>query len=305
MRSKGFNEAFQRLAAEEEKFLTQCFLAPVLPGHPVRVRIAGVVCTMQIVPSDFQGWGVFRPKSLATAEFVRHADLGERRRYLQIFPRVRLVLCRQEKGEWLALSAHRGDRRFRIEGLVPVRFVDEAGQFETALARFDGANFWFEQVDPAGDAARASYLRQSLVQLSKPNQLDRAGLTPEEKGAYAVNYCLNEEVRRQTAAELAQERLRQALDHAGAELVDFLERADGFRVTFTVGGQRVVSAVRKDDLSVQVAGICLSGRDNEFDLASLVGVIREGGESGEIVPVGAENRGMQEDQYWHVHPRDQ
>jgi hypothetical protein len=304
MRSKRFAEAFDRLAAEEDKFLTQSFLAPVLPGRPVRVRIAGVVCTMQITPPDFEGWGVFRPKSLAAAEFVRHADLGERQRYLRLFPCVRLVLCRQEKGDWFALPAHRGDRRFRIEGLVPLRFVDDAGQFETALARFDGTNFWFEEIDPAGDAARASYLRQSLLQLVDPNQLQRAGLTPEEKAAYTANYCLNEEARRKTAAELTQERLREALDHAGAGLVDFLERADAFRVTFTVGGERFVSAVRKDDLSVQVAGICLSGRDNEFDLASLVGVIREAGESGEIVPVGHDNRGMGEDQYWHVHPCD-
>src|SRR6187399_384829 len=103
MRSKRFAEAFDRLAAEEKKFLAQNFLAPLLPGHPVRVRIAGVVCTLQITPADFQGWGIFQPDSLGTAHLVGPADLAQRQRYLRLFPCVRLILCRHEKGQWLTV----------------------------------------------------------------------------------------------------------------------------------------------------------------------------------------------------------
>ena len=97
-------------------------------------------------------------------------------------------------------------------------------------------------------------------------------------------------------------RLRQALKHGGAELVDFLERQDGYRVSYALDGQQRVCAVDKDKLNLQVAGICLSGQDGQFDLASLVGVIREAESTGSLLPIGQENQGMDETQYWNVHP---
>jgi hypothetical protein len=93
------------------------------------------------------------------------------------------------------------------------------------------------------------------------------------------------------------------LEHAGAELKDYVERKDVYTVTYEVDGQRHVSAVAKKDLSVQVAGICLSGEDRKFDLHSLVGVIREAQGGRGLVRVGHGNRGMAEEDYWRVHPQ--
>src|SRR5215471_17833618 len=98
-------DALSRLAAAEEQFLASEFLAPVVCGGAVQVRIAGVICTLGIQPVDFAGWGVFRPASHSKAILVRQATLTERQRYLELFPLVRLILAGQHEEQWLAVPA--------------------------------------------------------------------------------------------------------------------------------------------------------------------------------------------------------
>jgi hypothetical protein len=298
-RSNKITDALDRLAAAEEQFLACEFLAPVVRGGRVQVRIAGVVCTLRVTPADFEGWGVFRPTSHTEATLARPAKLAERQRYLELFPLVRLILIGRHDELWYTVPAHRGDSRFRIEGAVPVRLVEDAQPFEVIETRFDGAQFWYAGADPRRDPATARYLREEIDKPTAPEQLHRPGLTTEERTAYALKYELSEEARRNRE----EERLRGALAHAGAELKGFIERDDVYTVTYLVDGRRHVSAVSKKDLSVQVAGICLSGEDANFDLPSLVGVMREAQGGYGFVRVGRENRGMEEDDYWRVHPR--
>jgi hypothetical protein len=136
----------------------------------------------------------------------------------------------------------------------------------------------------------------------EPDRLSRSGLTAEERTAYGLNYWPIVQAEIEARRDRVEERLQEALAHAGAELRGYLERDDSYRIDFDVGGARHVSVVSKQDLSVQVAGICLSGEDQKFDLASLVGVLREAQEQGEVPRVGADNRGMREEHYWDVHP---
>jgi hypothetical protein len=216
-----------------------------------------------------------------------------------LFPLVRLVLVHREGPYWLALPAQRGDARFRIAGLVPVQLVEEAQAFETGECRFDGSRFWFDRLDARRDPFNAAALRIALNEMREPERIEAPGLTPEERAAYAFAYAAKLDASR----DHVEKRLHAALRHAGAEFVGYLERADGYRVEYSVDGQRHISVVAKDDLSVQVAGICLRGQDAKFDLESLVGVLRQ---ADDWVPrVGVDNSGMDEEMYWNVHPPEE
>ncbi len=307
----------KRLAGEEEEFLRREFLAPALRGGTIRVRIGGALCRIRIEPADFEGWGVFQPLSHSEAILAREATLAGRRQYLELFPLVRLIICNRRAGGWFGSAANFGDSRIRIDGLAPVHLCEEVQLFDCVKTRYDGTRFWFDEHEMRHDPAAAAYLREEFQNRRPPEQLGRNGLTAEQRAAYELSYWQamrpvrqpepveqpQEFPSQEPAIDNAERVLRENLSHAGAQLVDYLERADSFRVTFTVGRQRYTSSVNKDDLTVQVAGICLSGEDQKFDLSSLVGVLREGSQVGELVPVGEDNEGMDEQEYWQIHPR--
>jgi hypothetical protein len=180
--------------------------------------------------------------------------------------------------------------------LLPVRFVEEGQRFDVVETRFDGVQAWFDRADARADPASAAYLREALDRGTPPEQLRRRGLTGAERAAYGQVL-----VRRQAALrDRTEDRLRAALGHAGADLAGYIERADGYRVEYTVDGERHVSVVNKDDLAIQLAGVCLAGADGHFDLASLVGVLRQA-HAAAALRIGA--GGMDEDLYWQLHPR--
>jgi len=286
------DDILNRLEAAERGFLERDVLAPVLAGRPIGVRIAGVVCNLRVEgPRDVgasggrspEGWRILRPLALDCARIVRPATLAETHAYLHLFPAVRLIVVAREERTWHALPAAQGDSRFKIARPVPILLAEEGLQpFETVVARFDGRLFLYEARDGRRNPAPAAYLRDAIAIPTPPAVLRKPGLSAEERAAYAWAWGLLEEARRDTVAA----RLEEALAHAGARLRAFLERDDVYTVTYSVGHERHTSAIRKDDLTVLTAGICLSGRDRDFDLASLVGVLREAAGEGATVRVG-------------------
>lgn len=296
--SRRAHDLIARFAPQEEAFLEQSFLAPALPGGVIHVRLGGVVCRIRIVPEEFRGWGVFSAVSHSEAILEREATLAERLGYLGLFPTVRLIVCRRRGHDWFGSAASLGDARIHIDGIPPILLAEEVQLFDFVRCRYDGARFWFDQADNRHDPAVAAYLRASLSAQVAPEDLARKGLTAEERAAYELNYweqlaAAEAEADRQPeshhprrqrraarpappAHDPLRARLEGSLSHAGADLIDYLERGDGIRVRYRVQGHEYISSVNRNDLSVQLAGICLSGQDHKFDLSSLVGVLHEG-----------------------------
>src|SRR5262245_10809566 len=262
MPRRRINELLDRLARTEERFLQSDFLAPAVRGGVVAVRIGVVVCPFRI-ERRFTGWGVFRPAGPDRAELIRRASLAERASYLALVPAQRVILCHRIGREWLGWPEQHGDHRFGPPALLPVRLAEEAEAFAIVATGFDGAQCWFDQLDERADPTAAAYLRRAFAEHALPESLQRRGLTAEERAAYAAAVQLAEEA----VKDRTEARLRAALTHAGGELQGYREQDECYRVEFTVDGERHVSVVGRD-LSVQLAGICLSGEDQHFDLQS-------------------------------------
>ena len=300
-------DLLDKMESAEQSFLETEFMAPVLPGGQVRVRIAGLVCSLRVAGRQEPGWAILKPESMDRARIIAQPGLRQVRDYLALFPAVRLLLVARAGRPWLAIPAHRGDSRFQIEGVVRVRLVVGAEPFQRVISRFDGTHFWFGEVDRRRSPAIAAYLREELNAGTVPEDLHKPTLTAEEREAYRLAQGGLEAILRAQEPERparaprpeqpreplteiirrdqVEKRLADALAHGGAELASYIERESAYTVAYTVEGQQYRSTVSKDDLTVLSAGICLSGGDRTFDLQSLVGVLREGAHGRRLVRV--------------------
>ncbi|MBI4863039.1 MAG: hypothetical protein HY815_22660, partial [Candidatus Riflebacteria bacterium] len=139
------------------------------------------------------------------------------------------------------------------------------------------------------DPAVAAYLRQALLDGTPADRLSRKGLGRIERAVYAHVRAASEVPDAGpdrpvdpggSARRTVQARVGRALAHAGARLSGLVEHGSELTVRYVVMGREHLARVRRDDLAVVSAGICLSGLDGNYDLASLVGVMEEADREG-------------------------
>lgn len=268
------HELLNQIASAEAHLQTIQFLAPCVKAGRVCTRVAGMVYTFIPKPEQFEGWGIFQPVDEQTVTLVEEADLFQIAAYLQQFQLIRLRLAyRLQNQTWLAYPVNEADmrQRFKVVKPVLVHLVTEGVAFEQITARWNGQSCWFEEVDRRADPAIAEILQANLKQLTPVEDLQFKDLTPEMRSLYEL-------ITHRTAGfaqpQRDERRLRQALQLGGGELHQFQDRGDYWTVDWTTAdGTRHTSAIAKNDLTVVSSGICLSGRDRDFDLQSLVGVM--------------------------------
>ena len=289
MPNNDVNQLLAKFASKEANFLDHQFVAAKRTGEcRVGVRIAGVICRLRVHPRGFEGVGIFQPSSHTDAQLVREATLAERSRYHHLLPRLTLIIVGRHGVNWYGRPANQSGQRVRVHGNVPIQLALDVQTFDTVHARFDGQSCWFEEVDMSTSPVLAARLRDELEAGRSSRDLRIAGLTPELRAAYEELFQqryapkpvanANATARRplEHPIDEVRDRIETSLSHAGAELIDYSEHRDGYRVTYSVDGQRHISSLDKSALTVQSAGFCLSGLDDQFDLASLIGVVREG-----------------------------
>jgi hypothetical protein len=262
-----------KLAAEERRLSEGTFLAPVIDGSRVRVRVKGIVYEMAL-EDHFEGWAILRMSAPGKAQVIEQAPPALVDKYLQLFPRIRVVMLQMFGKQWWALGAAAGDTRFQFNAPVPINLVGTATRFDTAYCRFDGSVFWFETIDRRRDPKISRTLNKALTDKIRPDDLRCPGAVPQEKLAYRMLWLAENEDGPPEDSDLS--RITRALQHAGAALETFwYQDGDQATVRFTLDGQARSVQVRTSDLAIVSAGICLSGQDQNFDLTSLVGVFRE------------------------------
>jgi hypothetical protein len=282
-----------QIAAQEEQLRSTQFLAPCVRGGRVRTSVAGMIYTFYSQPQDFEGWGIFEPLNEKTAEMVEEPSLPQVAEYLQLLKPLRLRLAHVLRSQtWLAYPVNESDMQQRLGVVkpVPVHLVNEGAAFEPIIARWDGSAWWFDELDRRADALVAEQLREHLRQVTPPEAVRFTGITPEMLTVYDLAVQQTPEYqairpqqtrpdrRRQSPprrrAQGDEGRLQEALQRGGGELQEFHDRGDYWLCEWTTSnGERHTSAIDKNDLTVVSSGICLSGRDRDFDLQSLVGVI--------------------------------
>ncbi|WP_204104339.1 MULTISPECIES: hypothetical protein [Spirulina sp. CCY15215] len=304
------NKLINQLAAEEDQLRDREFLAPCVGGGKVRTAIGNIIYTFETRPRDFEGWGIFLPIDRQVAEAIDEPNLPQLATYLQLLKPFRLRLLYPLRGQtWLAYPVNESDmkQRFGIVKPIPVHLVNDGGQLESIIARVDGKICWFDEGDRRADPQTGEQLREALRQETPPDSLHFAGMTPEMQTAYNIAWQRSEAGQRQIQhrqavqetrqnrrsprqrprdrrrdrnptqpiTENGENRLREALQQGGGQLEHFRDRGEYWQVEWrTANGELHSSAIDKLDLTVVSSGVCLSGRDRDFDLQSLVGVMR-------------------------------
>jgi hypothetical protein len=266
-----------KFAQKEKELATTTFLAPVTAGGKVRVSFDGVIYEMIVDDRRFEGWGVFKMSGPGHASLVEPASMSLVSNYLKLLPRKRFVLIDKFDGQWFALPASNSDTRFALDQPVPLRLLTlaTAAPMDTVNARFDGSSFYFDGIERRRDPIVGRTLRQQLEKKIDPDQVRSAGMTPQERLVYRILYLqrYKEEIPIDD-----RKRISDALRHADATLEAFWydeNRPEAATVRFMVDGEMHTAVVNTSDFTVVSAGICLSGKDNDFDLSSLVGVFRD------------------------------
>lgn len=270
-------DLIDKIGEREEAITEHEFISPVFFNTHVATHINGLVYDFKI-PSSKPGWYKYRPVDIKRAKMVSEADPIEIDSYMKHLDRLRMVLVYKDKGVYYGVPMKENKYGMPLHNLLPVYLCDDqVMDFDRVCCRYDGLSLWYEAPDIANDPSKAEYLRDQLSKYAESVKLRYPGLNVEERHAYAFRY----QVDKKLVQDRKKKKIKEDVEHAGGKFVNFMEGRDFFNVTYEVDGSQYTSTIsKKPGHQVITAGVCLSGGDRDFDLKSLITVMRERQEGG-------------------------
>ena len=261
---------------EQEKSVSQNeILSPVIPNTKVCVKIDGVIVSLNVRPANFTGWGIFKTdQSFKNANFIEEPNRRQQREYLEMLPRAIMIVCEHNENRTVG-SFLNNDDRFPFDA-APIFFPHNISLFDVIHVRFNGQYFIYERHQAGKYQQLTEECRDLLNKETKP---DRIKIAFGFARAYAYAY----EVTVKQKIITAQDKVKTAIERAGGKFKNLVDRGGIFTVSFEVEGETFTPTVNANNLMLENAGICLSGRDRSFDLESFVHVTRKGIQDGVIV----------------------
>ena len=294
-------DLLNKFAENEKRFLSNDIFSPYIKGGGnIVVRMNNIIYKLKTKKFKNDGFGIFRATDSHNARLIRQAEQHEVAEYLSLLPKVNFLLIYKVE-RWLGLPQNQNEfkNRFKADpNLFHILMADGVECFDAIETRFDGCNFWFDCVSGEFRADRKEYLQAKMKYETtdieiKPTKEERVCLE------YATKFY--EEANKSNL----EKRLEGELGKFEAKLDSFVERGNKVEVQWQDKKTRgtYTSVLKKDDLSVITAGICLSGGDKMFDIQSLVGVCREAENRGGAYHIG--RGGMRENDYWDHYGGDE
>jgi len=274
----------------EKELMKSTFIAPIVKNGAARVRVNGLIYTFDVVDKDQEGWFILKPVSKTRAEIVEEVLPWQISEYLQLFPKLKVILADQLDDKWIAFPTYKKQyyQKYGIDGSIVVGLCEAVQMFDHIDVRFDGINAWFEQNDASSDLELADKLRVFIKEYADVDSLNIKGITPEDKEVYTLLVEMlkkkDELERRKTLVG----KIEWSLSRMGAELEEHYETGKNITVKWNSGHRSYRTVVEKGTLRIVSAGLCLSGGDKTFDLTSLVGVVHDA-ENKNAVYVGHED----------------
>jgi len=274
-------ELLRQTIDKERNFRTREFLAPYNKrSRTAIVHLDNLKYKFRIHKHKGEGIGRFVPTDPLNASFKEDASWEVAHKYLSLFTPINLILVYEIEGGWVGYPMSEESTKKRLGFVCPVEVYNttDAERFDCITSRFDGKNFWYDDIFASADLGKSLAIREAFdvalsAKLMKEKLSNIIGVTPEDRKSFDLAIESWEYYKTVTTKD----KLAETLAASGAKLHSYVVRGKNLEVRWaSKSGEKYYSTVSKESFDVVCAGICVDGDDLKFHLKDLPYIVAEG-----------------------------